>query len=51
MAGAQQSGAGALQGGAETHGRDWYLEETETQETGRAYMAPKDEAGSVQTDS
>ncbi len=37
--------AGALQGGAETHGRDWDLEETETQETSRAYMAQRTEAG------
>ncbi len=37
--------AGALQGGAETHVRDWDLEETETQETSRAYMAQRTEAG------
>ncbi len=38
---AHQGGAdetGAHQGGAETHGRDWDLEETETQKTERAHI-------------
>ncbi len=42
--GAHQGGAdetGALQGGAETLGRDWDLEETETQETDRAHIVSR----------
>ncbi len=37
---------GAHQGGAETHGRDWDLEETETQETERAHIVSRTEVGS-----
>ncbi len=47
--GAHQGGAdetGALQGGAETLGRDWDLEETETQETERAHIVSSTEVGS-----
>ncbi len=44
-AGDLHDGAGALQVGAETHGSDWDLGETETQETERAYMISRTEAG------
>ncbi len=45
--GADATGAGALQGGAGTHGRDWDLEETETQEAERAHIVPRIESGSL----
>ncbi len=47
---AHQGGAdmtGALQGGAEIPGRDWNLEETETQEAERAHLVSGTEAGSL----
>ncbi len=47
--GAHQGGAdgtGGHQGGAEIPGRDWDLEETETQEAERAYLVSGTEAGS-----
>ncbi len=39
--------AGALQGGAEIPGRDWDLEETETQEAESAHLVSGTEAGSL----
>ncbi len=48
--GAHQGGADetrAHQGGAETHGRDWDLEETETQEAERAHLVSRTEPGSL----
>ncbi len=47
---AHQGGAdetGAHQGGADAHGRDWDLEEIETQEAERAHIVSKTEAGSL----
>ncbi len=47
---AHQGGAdmtGAHQGGAEIPGRDWDLEETETQEAERAHLVSGTEAGSL----
>ncbi len=45
--GGLHNGAGALQGGAEIPGRDWDLEETETQEAERAHLVSGTEAGSL----
>ncbi len=45
-----QSGAeetGAHLGGADAHGRDWDLEEPETQEAERAHIVSRTEAGSL----
>ncbi len=39
--------SGAHQGGAEITGRDWDLEETETQEAERAHLVSGTEAGSL----
>ncbi len=50
MTGALQGGADetdALQGGAKIPGRDWDLEETETQEAERAHLVSGTEAGSL----
>ncbi len=46
-AGDLHNGAGAFQGGAEIPGRDWDLEETETQEAERAYLVSGTEARQV----
>ncbi len=44
---AHQGGADAHQGGADIPGRDWDLEETETQEAERAHLVSGTEAGSL----